>query len=146
MSSIYWLRSNIASDADVRYGEQVNTRAKPPLQAVDDQSRWLGRRNARPANFVLPATLRWLDSLPIGERPGALAAQFPRILNLIAANWNSPKDCSAYMCSLLHDQRGRRRGFPNRAARDLLALRVYYAKLHPNHVFVQAHAPRHNQE
>ena len=131
MPSIYWLRSNIAADADVRHGEQVNTHAQPPLQATDDQSQWLGRRSAQPANFLLPATLRWLESLPIENRPGALAEQYPRILNLIAANWNSPRDCSACLYSLLHDQRGRRRGFPNKVARDILNLRVYHATLYP---------------
>ena len=131
MPSIYWLRSNIAADADVRHGEQVNTHGQPPLQATDDQSQWLGRRNAQPANFLLPATLRWLESLPIENRPGALEEQYPRILNLIAANWNSPRDCSACLYLLLWDQRGRRRGFPNKVAQDIVNLRAYHAKLNP---------------
>jgi hypothetical protein len=145
MPSIYWLRSNIAADVDVRHGEQVNTDAQQPQQVTDDQSQWLGRRNARPANYLLAATLRWLESLPIENRPNALAEQYPRILNLIVANWNSPRDCNACLYSLLHDQRGRRRGFPNKVARDIVNLRVYYSKLHPIELWEFQRARKHNQ-
>jgi hypothetical protein len=92
---------------------------------------WAGRRKAQPANVVLPATRRWLNSLPVDYRPQALAIRFPRIANLIAASWDNPRDCTAYISSLLHDRRGGRKGFPPEVQQDIHDLRVYYARLHP---------------
>ena len=100
-------------------------------QSPGEQSVWAGRRKAQPADLLLPATQRWLDSLPAGNRPLALATKFPRIANLIAVNWNNPKDCSALIYSLLHDQRSERRGFPRDVSQDILNLQMYYARLHP---------------
>lgn len=132
MPSIYRPKDSIASDAEVRHGPHVNTDAQPAQSATpDEQSVWAGRRKAQPASVLLPATQRWLDSLPPDSRPIALAAQFPRIANLIAATWNNPPDCSAFISSLLDDQRGGRRGFPREVSEDILNLRVNYARLHP---------------
>jgi hypothetical protein len=133
MPSIYRPKhSVIAPESDVCAGAHVNTDAHPPHGAItDDQKDWVGRRKGQPANVLLSATRRWLDSLPIEARPEVLAAQFPRLANLIAASWNNPGDCGAFIYSLLHDQRGDRRGFPSDVLKDILNLRMYYVRLHP---------------
>lgn len=119
----------VASDADVRHGTRFEGAEKPGT--ANDESVWAGRRKAQPADILLPATRRWLDSLPSQNRPNALASRFPRIANLVAANWSNPGDCSAYIFSLLHDQRAGRRGFPKEVIQDIVNLRFYYAGLHP---------------
>jgi hypothetical protein len=133
MPSIYRPKdSTVAPQAEASRGAQINTDAHSPgNETSDEQSRWAGRRKAQPANLLLPATRSWLDSLPAAYRPGALAEQFPRLANLIAVNWNNPGDCTAFISSLLMDQRGGRRGFPDEVLGDILNLRVYYAGLHP---------------
>lgn len=133
MPSIYRPKHSVTlPETDVAQGVHVNTDAQAPQGAAsDDQSEWVGRRKAQPANVILPATQHWLDSLPVESRPHALAKQFPRVANLIAANWNNPADCGACIYSLLHDQRGGRRGFPREVTEDIMNLRVYYTRLHP---------------
>jgi len=132
MPSIYRPKhSVIAPEADVCHGAHIDTHARPPSAASDDQTSWAGRRKAQPVEVLLPTTQRWLDALPKEARPHALAEQFPRLANLIALNWNSPNDCCAFISSLLVDQRGGRRGFPGNVLEDIQNLRVYYTRLHP---------------
>lgn len=131
MPSIYRPKhSVIVPEADVAHGAHVNT-SDMRRGTPNDQSEWIGRRKAQPAGVLLPSTRRWLDSLPVESRPQALAEQYPRLANLIAANWGSPSDCSEFIYSLLHDQRGGRRGFPREVMDDIISLRMYYARLHP---------------
>ncbi len=133
MPSIYRPKhSVIAPEADVARGAHIDTEARRPQSTdSDDQTSWVGRRKAQPVEVLLPATRRWLDALPKEIRPRALAEQFPRLANLIAVNWNSPHDCSAFISSLLVDQRGGRRGFPGDVSQDIQNLRMYYTRLHP---------------
>jgi hypothetical protein len=62
---------------------------------------------------------------------GGSGIRFPRIANLLAANWDNPGDCTAYISSLLHDQRGGRQGFPAEVVQDIHDLGRWYARLHP---------------
>ena len=96
-----------------------------------DDSEWAGRRKAQPAQIILAPTRHWMNSLPPDYRPQSLAIRFPRIANLIAASWDNPKECNAYLYSLLHDERGGREGFPVEVQKDIADLRVYFAMLHP---------------
>jgi len=131
MPSIYRPKhSVILPEADVAHGAHINTH-ETQRGTSDDQSAWVGRRKAQPAEVLLPPTQRWLDSLPVESRPQALVKQFPRLANLIAANWSSPSDCSEFIYSLLHDRRGGRRGFPREVMDDIIILRMYLARLHP---------------
>jgi hypothetical protein len=130
MASIYRPEhSVIVPEADVCQRTQIvaEDSANENLGQVD----WAGRRKAQPANVVLPATRRWLTTIPVDFRPQALAIRFPRIAKRLAANWDNPGDCTAYISSLLHDQRGGRKGFPREVQQDIHDLRVYYARLHP---------------
>jgi len=133
MPSIYRPKHSVVEpESDVVAGANIDTDVQTRNGAIiDDQKDWAGRRKGQPANILLPATRRWLDTLPIEARPVALAAQFPRLANLIAATWNNPGDCGAYIYALLHDQRGGRRGFPDDVSKDILNLRMYYVRLHP---------------
>jgi len=124
--------SVVAPESDVVHGAHIDTHA-PPAQSAssDNQTDWAGRRKAQPADVLLPATRRWLDAVPEEYRPLELARQFARLANLIASNWDNPRDCSAFIYSLLHDQRGGRRGFPSEVMEDIIRLRLYFARLHP---------------
>jgi len=134
MPSIYRPKHSVTNpEVDVVSGTaRVHVDSRSSRRETDDgQTEWAGRRKAQPATMILPATRTWMNSLPLDYRPQALGIRFPRILNLIAASWDNPKDCSAFISSLLHDQRGGRKGFPPEVVADIHDLRVYYAKLHP---------------
>jgi tankyrase len=58
--------------------------------------------------------------------PCALASQFPRIVNLIAAQWNDHQNTPELFADLLGDRRGGRAGFPPAVRRDLLNLQEFW--------------------
>jgi hypothetical protein len=62
-------------------------------------------------------------------RPNALAAQYARIANALAATWHTPRECRSYLNELLTDTRGTRKGFPPDVKRDLQRLRDFYGTL-----------------
>jgi hypothetical protein len=133
MSSIYRPhRSTIGLDGDARAAASGDDRAKASAQPRTwSEAEWAGRRKAQPAQVILASTRHWMNSLPPDYRPQSLAIRFPRIANLIAASWDNPKECNAYIYSLLHDQRGGRKGFPPEVQKDLADLRLYFAMIHP---------------
>jgi hypothetical protein len=88
-------------------------------------------RTAHASAVLLDETSRWLGSLPANVRPLACARMFPRIVNSIADVWRRVRQCEEYLDSLMIDERGSRAGFPLDVAKELLALRSYYADLHP---------------
>jgi len=91
-------------------------------------------RKATPVEYTLPATLKWLESLPPRVQPVQLSAKYARVANLIAHQWNDGKACVAYLDELLksHGRRGRRQGFPANIRRELQALREHYMQLQLN--------------
>ena len=133
MTSIYRPKHSVAvPEADVCARARINAADSPPKDStMNRQADWTGQRKTQPASIVLPSTRRWMSSLPLEYRPQALPIRFPRIANLLAAHWDNPKDCTAYINSLLHDQRGGRKGFPAEVLQDIHDLRVYYTRLHP---------------
>jgi hypothetical protein len=56
----------------------------------------------------------------------ALMATFPRVANLVAANWKEPVAFRIYMQSLLADSRRGRRGFSSEIKEELVKLRMFY--------------------
>ena len=102
------------------------TPARTPLKSVDSISPWAHLRNSNPLNKVLPQSQRWADELPDEVRPVHLLEQFPRIVNVIALEWNRPTTIGKQFDDLLHDRRGTRRGFPAEVRKELLALRDHY--------------------
>lgn len=133
MPSIYRPKHSVTiPEADTCPATPADARvqaSQPPR--TDGESEWAGRRKAQPAQVILATTRRWMNSLPPDYRPHSLAIRFPRIANLIAASWDNPEECTAYLHSLLHDARGGRKGFPVQVQKDIADLRVYYAILHP---------------
>ena len=59
--------------------------------------------------------------------------QFPRIANLLAANWNEPIAFHGYMNNLLVDRRGGRQGFPSDIKNELIKLRTAYELRNTDH-------------
>jgi hypothetical protein len=87
---------------------------------------WNRVRRTAPLNILLPSTVLWASDLPPRVRPMALMAAFPRIANLLAANWKEPAAFHNYMRSLLFDRRGDRQGFSPRIKKELVRLRTAY--------------------
>lgn len=102
--------------------------AQPAPPRVTD---WASRRKAQPVNVLLPATQRWLETLPEVVRPTTLAHKFPRIANRLAAAWSNPHESAACLRSLLVDERGGRKGFPGDVMDDLGDLREYLTQMNP---------------
>jgi len=100
--------------------------ASTPEERAANAQDWSSRRRAQPSEVLLPHALKRLNELPSDARPDALAAQFPRVLNLIALHWDDEAACPAYFDGLLTDHRGGRQGFPDAVRRDLEALRRHW--------------------
>lgn len=88
----------------------------------DEATDWSRVRKARPADYLLPQSEKWFDSLPPHLAPCALASQFPRIVNMIVVQWNDHRGAPELFAELLGDRRGGRAGFPPAVRRDLLML------------------------
>ena len=88
------------------------------------------QRKARPAEYLLPATNRWFESLPPAVRPTALATRHARIVNLIAQQWNDYDACWAYFDELLAGRRAGRQGFPANMRREIWTLREHFRREH----------------
>jgi len=99
--------------------------AHPPSRIQDGEQDWRLLRKVEPANYLLPLSVAWLGNLPPGIRPKALASRYPRIVNLLALEWNKSASCSAYFDDLLTDRRSNRQGFPADVYCDLLVLQDY---------------------
>jgi hypothetical protein len=87
---------------------------------------WSQHRKARPSENLLQSSEDWLDLLPPEVFPGALATQYPRIVNILAGLWNDRVRCAAYFEELFIDRRGGRQGFPKPVKRDLSTLRHHW--------------------
>ena len=87
---------------------------------------WSRQRKTAPFDGLLASTLRWAEDLPPQVRPRSLMDKFPRIANLVAANWKEPVAFRNYMQSLLADQRRGRRGFSSDIKEELDTLRMFY--------------------
>ena len=96
------------------------------LELTIPESDWSRKRIATPCNRLLPFTLLWAKELPPEVVPAALMQSFPRIANLLAADWKDPRAFYNYMRSLLTDSRGGRQGFPSHIVQELLKLRMSY--------------------
>lgn len=102
------------------------TPATPPTGTPLDTPDWSRVRKAAPADYLLPMSEKWFDALPPDRTPCALATVYPRIVNLIAAQWNDHRGCPLLFEDLLGDRRGGRAGFPPAVRRDLIRLQEYW--------------------
>jgi hypothetical protein len=115
--------------------DNVQTSAHPQAEttaakAASEDAEKRKRRKGAPMDAPLPRTFTWAATLPREAQPIELMKTFPRIANLIAAEWTEPEAMYDYFDELLHDRRGNRRGFPPAVFAELLALRKHYATLH----------------
>ena len=88
---------------------------------------WSRKRKTTPLDVILPSTLLWAGDLPKSVRPLVLMSRFPRIANLLAANWKDPTAFYKYMGNLLIDRRGGRQGFSSEIKEELVRLRTAYS-------------------
>ena len=87
---------------------------------------WSSMRKAQPADYLLPQSTRWLVALPPEVPTHSLAMRYPRIVNLIASQWDDRHGASKLFDDLLMDRRGGRAGFPPSVRHDLLRLREFW--------------------
>jgi hypothetical protein len=97
------------------------------VPAVPEKN-WSAKRHstAQEDVKVTKEVMAWLSQLPPEVRPRALAIQYPRIFNKIAALWATPKQCEQYLDELLMDERGTRQGFPSDVATELTVLKSHF--------------------
>ena len=119
-------RSDVHHVAENTVGPGSEQQAVP----ISSEHDWTARRKAKPAEFLFPATVRWMASLQFEVQATAIGKDFPRIANVLAALWTRPDELTSYLNELLVDKRGRRQGFPIRVLGELDALRAHYAVLH----------------
>ena len=106
----------------------VDPSPSPPVpepiskQTAED---WVRLRKAQPLERLVPASVTWLTDLPADVRPAGLAAKYPRIVNLIAQEWQDYKACSAYLDELLAGRRAERQGFPINVRWEIWTLRKF---------------------
>lgn len=107
---------------------QIRRRAAQlePSPAKPATQDWTCMRKAAPADFLLPLSGRWFKALPSDRAPRALVISYPRIANLIAAQWNEGRGAQYLLEDLLTDRRGGRKGFPAPVRDDLLRLREHW--------------------
>jgi hypothetical protein len=55
-----------------------------------------------------------------------ISVRYPRVLNRIAASWDSPLDAERCFDELLLDARGTRQGFPASVISEIVSLRHHY--------------------
>jgi hypothetical protein len=127
--SIYRYRTGRADHEDVH--EPLVAPATPNAQtsagdSFAESEHWLQHRKAKPIDRLLPLCERWLGRLPSDVYPRELAARYPRIVNLIASQWDDAAACTAYFDGLLVDRRGVRQGFPASVRRELVKLREHW--------------------
>ena len=126
--SIYEGRKGLMDYDDVHETPVARNAPVPgPSRDSSAESRdWLQHRKAKPIDRVLPFSDRWFGRLPLDAYPRELASQYPRIVNLIALQWDDSEACSAYFDELLVDRRGARQGFPARVQLELMRLREHW--------------------
>jgi hypothetical protein len=127
--SIYRQRNSLVPETDVTAPippEKAAVDIPPEPRRAESESQWVHLRKANPANIVLPKGRKWIDELPSHLRPIHLIEQFPRIVNLIALDWNDASATYKRFDTLLVDHRGGRRGFPAAVQCELEALRDHY--------------------
>jgi len=100
--------------------------AEPAPAPVVAGADWSSARKAQPADYLLPQSEKWFDALPPEVAPCALATHFPRLVNVIVANWNDHREAPALFEELLGDRRGGRAGFPPPVRRDLVTLQAFW--------------------
>lgn len=90
---------------------------------------------------IVPYTAKWLVDLPADLRPVQLAAQFPRIANLLAVAWSVPLQRKGILEDLIWDRRGNRKGFPLEVHEELEALYASLAETQADSTDQSAGAP-----
>jgi hypothetical protein len=99
--------------------------------AAQEDAEQSKRRKGAPMDTPLPRTFTWVTRLPQDVQPIGLMRLYPRIANLLASGWDDRDGTYQYFDELLNDRRGHRKGFPPDVMGELLALRTYFAGIHP---------------
>jgi len=124
--SIYGRRSGWSDLNDVVQPARPQPLDQAPPERPDAGTDWSRVRKAQPANHLFPQSEKWFDTLPNEVAPCALASLYPRIVNLIVAQWKDHRGVPELFEELLGDRRGGRAGFPPAVQRDLLKLQEYW--------------------
>lgn len=95
------------------------------VATVVSVEQWKRLRRAKvPSDRALTGEgIDWLMKLPPHLRPQRLGAQFPRIVNALAAVWDDPDGQQTALDRLVDDGRKGRAGFPPEVRDEIVALR-----------------------
>jgi hypothetical protein len=124
--SIYGRRTGWTDLDDVVQPARRRAAEQTATALPDSRTDWTSVRKAQPANYLFPQSEKWFDALPPEVAPFALASAYPRIVNLIVAQWNDTRGVPELFEELLADRRGGRAGFPPAVQRDLVNLQEYW--------------------
>ncbi|MFO1415410.1 MAG: hypothetical protein U1F10_16205 [Burkholderiales bacterium] len=106
------------------YAERALAWANPPTP--EPTGGFESLRRSQPCAVLLPATRRWLQSLPKDVQPTALVRDFARIANALATAWGNRHDVEVVLGNLIVDRRGGRKGFPKPVEEELMHLWHYW--------------------
>jgi hypothetical protein len=115
--------------ANVPLADARRVREGPPSSRARPD--WSRRRAAPVREVLADATVTWIHSLPAKTHPRERAERYSPIANQIAALWEHPTRCAAYLSDPLIVRRSNRQGFPILVARVLGTLTLHHATLHP---------------
>lgn len=103
--------------------EELPPGLKPAVAHSEGSESTFRRKAVAGRDRILSAEAwNWLEALPNGVRPKALALQFPHVVNRLALIWTSGTESLRFLRNLMVDQRGGRRGFPMSVADEIARL------------------------
>ncbi|HXX85432.1 MAG TPA: hypothetical protein VEN29_15805 [Casimicrobiaceae bacterium] len=131
MSVYRTIKRSLRSDVH-HVAEHVGSpkRAAQAVAPAPSEGALTTERKASPPETLLPATERWIATLPLEARPAMISTTFPHIANELAALWRSPDEWTDYFNALLADGRRGAKGYSAEVLKELQALWVHYGALH----------------
>lgn len=119
--SHYTYRTDFYDCDDVRNPVvRTNQPAPPTAAAGSSPAGTAAQKTARRAGVPLDKqAVIMIRSLPNGAKPEFTEANFPHLLNRLAANWHNPRALRQFVDDLVIDQRGGRAGMPFKALSEL---------------------------
>ncbi|WP_052135226.1 hypothetical protein [Collimonas arenae] len=126
------MSSKVTESDSIPFEKVPLTEAKAILDGEDKAVRrdvpdweFLRRPQAHKDQDLLESTYQWYAKLPADIKPWELARYFPRVTNELAAIWARPTMCEQFLDQLLLDNRGNRKGFPEKVIREIMVLQHY---------------------
>jgi hypothetical protein len=118
-----------------RYPETPDTNETAVRKMIRDESYYQALRRPQKDgdNQLTEFAVDWILHFPPKYRPHNLAKQYPRIVNILAANWTNQAEIGALLQEyIFSSRREERQGFPQASLHDLLMLMDVYNQKNGN--------------